>query len=129
MILTNNHKNVEYLNKKNMKNIKLLALTFITALSTSIWAQTGQYSTRTISTDGKTSTWAFNVVSGSAKTIPDGTDDNGVIYVNGGGSNKAQTSAYMSFNKSEVYLEVPSGSAGYVKGLILYLLSTYSIPA
>ena len=97
-----------------MKNIKLLALTFITALSTSIWAQTGQYSTRTISTDGKTSTWAFNVVSGSAKTIPDGTDDNGVIYVNGGGSNKAQTSAYMSFNKSEVYLEVPSGSAGSI---------------
>jgi hypothetical protein len=97
-----------------MRNIKLLALTFITALSTSIWAQTGQYSTRTISTDGKTSTWAFNVVSGSAKTIPDGTDDNGVIYVNGGGSNKAQTSAYMSFNKSEVYLEVPSGSAGSI---------------
>ena len=97
-----------------MKNIKLLALTFITALSTSIWAQTGQYSTRTISTDGKTSTWAFNVVSGSAKNVPDGTDDNGVIYVNGGGSNKAQTSAYMSFNKSEVYLEVPSGSAGSI---------------
>ncbi len=97
-----------------MRNIKLLALTFITALSTSIWAQTGQYSTRTISTDGKTSTWAFNVVSGSAKNVPDGTDDNGVIYVNGGGSNKAQTSAYMSFNKSEVYLEVPSGSAGSI---------------
>ena len=97
-----------------MKNIKLLALTFITALSTSIWAQTGQYSTRTISTDGKTSTWAFNVVSGSAKNVPDGTDDNGVIYVNGGGSNKAQTSAYMSFNKSEVYFEVPSGSAGSI---------------
>ena len=97
-----------------MRNIKLLALTFITALSTSIWAQTGQYSTRTISTDGKTSTWAFNVVSGSAKTIPDGTDDNGVIYVNGSGSNKAQTSAYMSFNKSEIYLEVPSGSAGSI---------------
>ncbi len=97
-----------------MRNMKFIALTLMTALTMSIFAQTGQYSTRTISTDGKTSTWAFNVVSGSAKNVPDGTDDNGVIYVNGGGSNKAQTSAYMSFNKSEVYLEVPSGSAGSI---------------
>ena len=97
-----------------MTNIKLIALTLMTALTMSIFAQTGQYSTRTISTDGKTSTWTFNVVSGSAKTISDGTEDNGIIYVNGGGSNKAQTSAYMSFNKSEIYLEVPSGSAGSI---------------
>ena len=97
-----------------MTNIKLIALTLLTALTMSIFAQTGQYSTRTISTDGKTSTWTFNVVSGSAKTISDGTEDNGIIYVNGGGSNKAQTSAYMSFNKSEIYLEVPSGSAGSI---------------
>lgn len=97
-----------------MRNIKLIALTLLAVLGTSVFAQTGQYSTRTISADGKTSKWTFDVVSGSAKTIADGTDDNGIIYVNGGGSNKAQTSQYLSFNKSETYIEVPSGSAGSI---------------
>ena len=75
---------------------------------------TGTYTKRVISSDGKTSTWTFDVVSGSAQTVPDNTDDNGILYINGGGSNKAQTSKYFSFNKSEFYIEVPSGSAGKI---------------
>ena len=97
-----------------MRNIKLIALALLASIGMSVFAQTGQYSTRSISTDGKTSKWTFDVVSGSSKTIPDGTDDNGIVYVNGGGSNKAQTSQYTSFNKSEIYIEVPSGSAGSI---------------
>ena len=75
---------------------------------------TGTYTKRVISSDGKTSTWTFDVVSGSTQTVPDNTDDNGILYINGGGSNKAQTSKYFSFNKSEFYIEVPSGSAGKI---------------
>lgn len=97
-----------------MRNIKLIALALLASIGMSVFAQTGQYSTRSISADGKTSKWTFDVVSGSSKTIPDGTDDNGIVYVNGGGSNKAQTSQYTSFNKSEIYIEVPSGSAGSI---------------
>ena len=99
-----------------MRNIfKGLFIVIACLVAGSAWAQTGKYSTRVISTDGKTSTWTFDVVSGSAVTVADDTDDNGILYVNGGGSNKAQTSKYFSFNKSEVYLEVPSGSAGSIK--------------
>ena len=101
-----------------MRNIKLISLALLTTLGMSVFAQTGQYSTRAISADGKTSTWTFDVVSGSAQTIADGTEDNGIVYVNGGGANKAQTSKYMSFNKSEVYIEVPSGSAGSISMVV-----------
>ena len=97
------------------KNIKFIVLAVLGSMLCSMsYAQTGSYSTRTISSDGKSSTWTFNVVSGSAKTIPDNTEDNGILFVNGGGTNKAQTSNYISFNKSEFYIEVPAGSAGNI---------------
>ena len=97
-----------------MKNIKLIVLTVVSFFVTNSFAQIGSYSTRTISNDGKTSKWIFNVVTGSDQNIANGTEDNGIIFVNGSGSNKAKKDAYVSFNKSETYIEVPSGSAGSI---------------
>ena len=93
----------------------------LVAIVTGAMAQTvttGDYTTRTISANNLSSTWAFNVVSGSAVngSTSGQTDNEMVLVANSSNSNiKYQTSNYLTCKGgSSVYIPVPTGSAGTV---------------
>lgn len=95
-------------------------LTLLVAIVTGAWAEDGsitdKYTTRTLSGNETTSNWAFNVVTGSAVDVKAETVDNEMVLVATSSAKiKMQTSKYVSFNTgTEVYIPVPSGSAGTV---------------
>ena len=103
-----------------MKKQIFTLLTLLVLCVTGAWADptvtTGTYTTRTVSENNLTSSWAFNVVSGSSKDIKTTVTDNEMVLVGTSSATlKMQTSKYASFNKgTEVYIPVPSGSAGSV---------------
>lgn len=106
-----------------MKKTKLFALALLTLFSVGAWATTekGTYTTRTISEDYLTSTWAFDVVTGSAVNAPtDGVTDNEMIFLpSGSGKIKFQTSKYISVNAgSSIYIPVPKGSEGEISQVV-----------
>jgi len=72
-------------------------------------------SSRTISTNGKTSTWNFTAV--TSKTLSDNstpsTTDQEIVYTGNKNSFHANAS-YLSSNGGTVYIPVPSGSAGTI---------------
>ncbi len=102
-----------------MKNTSLrLALMCCLSLlfTTNVVAQTGKYSTRTISADGKTSTWTFDQGTGSSQNILEETADNGLIFAPDAAKNiQIESSAGIKVKKkSSLYVAVPAGSAGTI---------------
>jgi len=99
-----------------MKKFFLVALMGIMAVGIDAAKVTGTYTTRETSDDGKTSSWAMDVVSGSAVKIKVEVTDNEMIF-SPSSSEKIQfaTSKYASIkSQSSIYIPVPAGSAGTV---------------
>ena len=90
--------------------------------ASSAWADVtvGTYTTRTLSNNDLTSSWAFNVVTKATDITTETTDNEMVLVGTSDNKIKMQTSNFASFNGgnnsggSEVYIPVPSGSAGTV---------------
>ncbi len=99
-----------------MKNTGLrLALMCYLSLffGTNVFAQTR--STRTISTDGKESTWSWVGVVSSQQNFKTGDIDNDIYYEASGSSKLKVASAGLSCNsKSSIYIPIPVGSAGKI---------------
>ena len=88
----------------------------IVAISMSAAPVKGTYTTRTVSDDYLTSTWTFDIVSGSSVDVKAETTDNELVLIATSSAKiKMQTTNYVSFNQNtEVYIPVPSGSAGNI---------------
>ena len=85
-----------------------------------IAAYSQTYTSRTISSDGLTSTWGMDVVRGSAVKIKNEVVDNEMIFTPSGSEKiKFQTSNYLSCSgASSIYIPVPAGSAGNVSQVV-----------
>ncbi|MBQ8100649.1 MAG: Ig domain-containing protein [Paludibacteraceae bacterium] len=97
-----------------MKNVlkKSLLVAVMCAIGVSAIAQT--YTKRTVSTDGKTSTWTLDAVTGGDKKLTaDPVTDNDIIFAPSAKDKiKFASSGYMSCNGgSSIYLPVPSAAA------------------
>ncbi|MCH5244985.1 MAG: hypothetical protein J1E84_00870 [Muribaculaceae bacterium] len=74
------------------------------------------YSTRTISDDGKTSTWTFNKPSTNAVIVDNNAvaTDNDIVFVSSGKKIQVASDG-CQFNGGGIYIPVPAGSSGTLK--------------